>query len=134
MGLQCTGFDRAGTRPDPRLSPRAVIHRENYFRDLNERYLHVVLDRNPNPLGMYVRIMRAYACKDASVLSSRAARVVSEALSAYSFEDMSAYERDHYQFQYIGEEVYEHFRKRVRKLDLLPIEIRKKKISLWEPA
>ena len=23
MGLQCTGFDLAGTRPDPRLSPRA---------------------------------------------------------------------------------------------------------------
>ena len=24
MGLQCTGFHRAGTRPDPRLSPQAV--------------------------------------------------------------------------------------------------------------
>ena len=110
-----------------------LIYRENYFKDLNERYLHVVFDRNPNPLGMYVRIMRAYACKDASVLSSGAARVVSEALSAYSFEDMSAYERDHYQFQYIGEDVYEHFRKCVRKLDLLPIEMGKKKISLWGP-
>ena len=66
-----------------------LIHAEGYFRDLNERYLHIVFDRNPNPLGMYVRVLRAYTCKDASVLSNRAARVLREALQKYSFEDLS---------------------------------------------
>ena len=27
MGVQCTGLDRAGAKPDPRLSPRAARHR-----------------------------------------------------------------------------------------------------------
>ena len=113
-----------------RLKGCKLIHGENYFKDLNERYLHVVYERNPNPLGMYVRIMRAYACKDASVLSGTAARVLSDALKVYSFEDMRTYERNHYQFNYIVESVYEHFRKRVGNPGLLPIELRKTRASL----
>ena len=107
-----------------------LIHRENYFEDLNDRYLHVVYERNPNPLGMYVRIMRAYACKDASELSSTAARVLSDALEVYSFEDMRVYERNHYQVQYIVESVYEHLRKRVREPNLLPIALGGPKAAL----
>ena len=107
-----------------------LIHGENYFTDLNKRYLHVVFDKNPNPLGMYVRIMRAYACRHASVLSGRAARVLNEALSVYSLEDMSTYEREHYLYRYIVEDVYEHFKERVRKPDLLPVELRKTRTLL----
>ena len=110
-----------------------LIHRENYFRELNDRYLHVINDKNPNPLGMYVRILRAYACKDASVLSSTTAQVLRGALQAYSFEDMSRYEREHYRVQYIGEHIYGHFREGVRSANLLPVELakRNRNLSFW---
>lgn len=104
-----------------RLDGCRLIHAQDYFKDLNERYLHVVFERNPNPLGMYVRILRAYACKEASVLSSRATQVLSDALKVYSFDDLSNYEKAHCEVNYIDETVYELFRKGVRAPDLLPV-------------
>ncbi len=112
------------------LNERRLIHERNYLRDLNDRYLHVVYEENPNPLGMYVRIMRAYACKEASMLSNTAARVLNDALKSYSFEDINMYERNHYEFQYIAREVYEHFVRHVHRPDLLPVQLRKGAPSL----
>ena len=116
-----------------RLEGWELVYRENYFRDLNDRYLHVVFDKNPNPLGMYVRILRAYACKDASVLSGRTTRVLREALQAYSLEEMSRYEREHYRVHYIGERVYWLFKEGVRNANLLPVELvkRNRNLSFW---
>ena len=116
-----------------RLEGGRLIHGENYFRDLNERYLDVVFDRNPNPLGMYVRILRAYACKEASELSCRAAQILSAALSVYSFEDVNDYERNHYRAEHIAENVYDLVKKGVAVPGLLPVELRKPKSSpsLW---
>ena len=113
-----------------RLDGHRLIHGKNYFRDLNERYLHVVLERNPNTLGMYVRIMRAYACKEAAVLSAKAAEVVSGGLKAHSFGDIQAYESGHYRVQYIGEDVYELFRTRLVNPGLGPVELREARESL----
>ena len=116
-----------------RLEGCKLIHGENYFRDLSDGYLDVINDNNPNPLGMHVRILRAYACKDAWVLSSRTAQVLRGALQAYSFEDMSRYEREHYRVQYIGERVYELCREGVRSANLLPVELvkRNRNLSFW---
>lgn len=110
-----------------------LIHAEGYFRDLNERYLHIVFDRNPNPLGMYVRVLRAYTCKDASVLSNRAARVLREALQKYSFEDLSDYEHAHYRAAHIGRKEYELFKEGIRKPSLLPVRLARPRgnLSLW---
>ena len=113
-----------------RLDGHRLIHGENYFRDLNKRYLHVVLERNPNPLGMYVRIMRAYACKEAAVLSGKAAEVVGRGLQMYSFADIRAYESGHYRIQYIGEGVYELFRRRLMNPGSRPVELRGARGSL----
>lgn len=111
-----------------------LLHGENYFRDLNEGYLDVVFCRNPNPLGMYVRILRAYACKDASVFSSRAVRVLSSALEVHSFEDVNAYERSHYRVSHIGEKLYDRLKARVKSPDLFPVELgrRRSNLSLWD--
>ena len=107
-----------------RLNGCRLIHGENYFKDINDRYLHVVFDKNPNPLSMYVRILRTYAYKDTAVLSSKAAWVLNAALRTYSFEDLSAYERVHYPVPYIRRAVYELFRDRVQNPDLLPVKVR----------
>ena len=101
-----------------------LIHGENYFKDINDRYLHTVFDKNPNPLSMYVRILRTYACKDAARLSGKAAWVLNTALRRYSFEVLSAYERGHYSVPYIGHAVYDLFRDRVEKPGLLTVELR----------
>ena len=93
----------------------------------------MVFDRNPNPLGMYVRILRAYACKEASELSCRTARILSVALNVYSFEDVSVYERNHYRVEHIAENVYDRVKKGVAAPGLLPVELRKpgSSLSLW---
>lgn len=111
-----------------------LIHGENYFRDLNERYLDVVFCENPNPLGMYVRILRTYACKDASVLSGKAARVLSTALAVHSFEEIRAYEGNHYRVNHIGKNVYDHLKAGVESPDLFPVELKKRRsnLALWE--
>ena len=79
----------------------------SYFKDLQSGRLDVVFDDNPNPLGMYVRLVRA--CIDWPVrhLSERARGVVAEAMRIYSFEDMKSYEETHYRRRYIKEPAYE---------------------------
>ena len=74
----------------------SVICDDGYFRDIAGGYLDVVLEVNPNPIGMYVRIMRAHAGGRVSRLSKRAADLLRRAMSVHSFEDFSSYERGHY--------------------------------------
>lgn len=117
-----------------KLEGCTLLHGEDYFKDLNEGYLDVIFDRNPNPLGMYVRILRAYACKEASIFSSRAAKVLSAALDVHSFEDVSAYERNHYRVNHIAKSVYDRLKARVKSPDLFPVELgrRRANFSLWD--
>ena len=115
------------------LRGQKLIYAGNYFEDLKERYLDVIHYRNPNPLGMYVRILRAYGLRDAAILSGKAVRVVNGALKTYSFGDVSAYEKNHYQFQYISKDVYNLFSERVQEPNLFPIRLREGTgLLLWE--
>ena len=74
----------------------SVICDDNYFRDIARGYLDVVLEVNPNPIGMYVRILRAHASGRVLRLSRRAADLLRQAMSVHSFEDFSSYESGHY--------------------------------------
>jgi len=76
---------------------RAFIHRKNYFEDINSRTLDVVLEENPNPLGMAVRVFRHLSSKDARKITPRAARYLARCAKTYGFEaihkaEMSSYE------------------------------------------
>ena len=93
-----------------RVDGGRLICKDNYFHDLRRRYLDVVLDKNPNTLGMYIRLVRAHAIKDASILSNRAAQVIREGLMAYSFEEMNCYETAHYSDAYISRETYNYLK------------------------
>ena len=88
-----------------------LICKDSYFDDLRRGYLDVVFDVNPNELGMYIRLFRAFASKDVSVLSQRAARVIGEGVLAHSFEEISDYERSHYFSSYISEETYDYLKR-----------------------
>ena len=117
-----------------KLEECRLLHGEDYFKDLHEGYLDVVFCRNPNPLGMYVRILRAYACKEASVFSGKAAKVLSTALEVHSFEDVSAYEKNHYRVNHIAKNVYDRLKAGVKSPDLFPVELGKQRsnFSLWD--
>ena len=93
-----------------RVDGGELICDDNYFSDLQQRYLDVVLEENPNALGMYIRLLRAYAIKDASILSNKAAQIIGEGLSAYSFEEMNDYEKAHYSGAYISKETYDYLK------------------------
>ena len=112
------------------LKKHKLIFKENYFGELDERYLDVVLDKNPNPLGMYVRIMRAYACKEKLELSNRetqlklsnqASQLMRKALKKHTFDEMSIYEKEHFQKSYIDKLTYDHINKHTQSTDLLPV-------------
>ena len=86
-----------------RLDRARVVCDDGYFRDIADGYLDVVLEANPNPLGMYVRIIRAHADGRVWRLSTRAVNLLRRAMSAHSFEDFSSYERRHYGHRLIEE-------------------------------
>lgn len=94
------------------IKKNKLFYKKNYFDDLNRRYLDVVLDSNPNPLGMYVRIIRTCICKDVSILSNRAFQLINEAITDYSFEDISLYERTHFPDSYVDRSAYDYFKNR----------------------
>lgn len=90
-----------------RLNGGPLMYKSSYFRDIRDGRLDIVFGDNPNPLGMYVRLVRA--CIDWPVrhLSAKAREVVADALRTYSFEDLRSYEEEHYRRRYIDELAYE---------------------------
>ena len=94
------------------IKKNKIFHKKYYFDDLNRRYLDVVLDDNPNRLGMYVRIIRTCICKDVYILSNRAFQLINEAITDYSFEEINSYERTHFQDSYVDRSTYDYFKNR----------------------
>lgn len=90
-----------------RLDGGPLVCKRRYFEDIQAGHLDVVLGKNANPLGMYVRLVRACIFWPVVSLSSRARAVVREAMETHSFEGLKAYEREHYRHRYIEERPYE---------------------------
>lgn len=86
-----------------RLNGGPLVHKPTYFKDVGSGYLDVVLPDNPNPLGMYVRLVRACIAWPVSCLSSKAITVFMEAAEQYSFQDLMSYEKHHHKRRYIEE-------------------------------
>ena len=87
-----------------------LVCREAYFEDLRRRYLDVVCEENPNALGMYVRLLKAYICKEASLLSVKAAETLAHGLEVYSLSDVNSYELEHYGRVFVSEADYAYLR------------------------
>ena len=90
-----------------RLDGGPLTCKSSYFKDIQNGLLDVIFGDNPNPLGMYVRLMRACVDWPVSHLSERAREVVADALRTYSFDDLKSYEQEHYRRRYIDELAYE---------------------------
>ncbi len=66
----------------------SFLCRPHYLRDINERLLDIVLDRNPNPLGMAVRVFRHLCIKDARKITISAAEYLARCTNKYSFNKL----------------------------------------------
>lgn len=71
---------------------RTFIYREGYLADLRSRLLDIVLEQNPNPLGMAVRVFRHLSVKDARQVTSSAAMYLANCTAQYRFDDIHSKE------------------------------------------
>ena len=86
---------------------KRIISSDGYFKDLSNHYLDVVLTKNPNMLGMYVRIIRYCAGKAARHVSPQVADLLKRAFEEFSFEELVDYEQDSFKDSYLRERSYE---------------------------
>lgn len=102
-----------------------IICKDDYFNDLSNYYLDVVLDKNPNMLGMYTRVMRYCAGKAAAKeVSPRVAQLLKQALEIYPKQTLLEYEERSFDDLYL-ERAYERLAEdeNLRQVDLFPKEM-----------
>lgn len=88
---------------------KKFISRKNYLSEIKERILDVVLEENPDKLGMAVRVFRHLCIKDARKVSRKAARYLASATAFYSYEELKEREIKSYRNSAIDFEVYRFF-------------------------
>jgi len=93
------------------------IYRQNYFEDIQKRLLDVVLDKNPNPLGMFVRVLRHLFLKDARKITERAIMYLVASTKLYSYEHVNKAEIASYGNSFIQYDLYKFFSQLGRSKD-----------------
>jgi len=88
---------------------RSFICRPFYFEQLRARILDIVLEENPNPLGMAVRVFRHLCLKDAKQLTKKAARYLADCTKKYDFSTIMRHELESYGNSVIAPAVYRLF-------------------------
>ncbi|GAB4199814.1 MAG: hypothetical protein Tsb002_35640 [Wenzhouxiangellaceae bacterium] len=88
---------------------KRFVHREDYFNELRSRKLDLVLEKNPNPLGVFIRILRFFVLKDVNVLTPSVFTYIVESMKAYSIEEVQRREMESFGKTYIDEPLYKYF-------------------------
>lgn len=89
---------------------KRIICNPNYFRQIRNRVMDIVLAENPNPLGAAVRAFRHLCLKDAKELTIRAARYLADAAHEYPDETIIKSEIDSYRDSIIDPAILGFFR------------------------
>lgn len=71
---------------------RTFVYRKNYLEEIKSRVLDIVLEKNPDPLGMAVRVLRHFCLKDARKITSSAIKYLANCTKTYSFDDIKSRE------------------------------------------
>lgn len=90
-------------------STKEFICKDNYLPFLQERILDLVLEENPNPLGMAVRVFRHIAMKDASKAGISVYKYLAEVTSRYTFNELKELELKSYGSNKIDYKYYRYF-------------------------
>jgi hypothetical protein len=88
---------------------RTFVHRKDYIDAITSRVLDIVLEENPNPLGMAVRVLRHLCLKDAREITRSAAKYLADCAKTYSFDDIKNAEIRSYGNSAIEPAVYRFF-------------------------
>jgi hypothetical protein len=88
---------------------KIFVYRQNYIETIRQRILDVVLQQNPNPLGMAVRVFRHLCLKDAMKITTSAATYLAECARAYSYHDLQSAELQSYGNSAIQAHIYRFF-------------------------
>lgn len=75
---------------------RRFICNESYLDDLRGRILDIVLEDNPNPLGMAVRVFRHISTKEARRIGRSAISYLERCTTTYSLDELKASELQSY--------------------------------------
>ncbi len=89
---------------------RRFLCSNDYLGLLRDRILDVVLEHNPNALGMAVRVFRHLSLKDARLISPRAAQYMARCTREYSYHQLVDSELNSYGDQFIEAGIYQLFR------------------------
>jgi len=89
---------------------KQFIYRKGYFEEIKSRALDIVLENNPNPKGMAVRVFRHLCHKDARKITARAAEYLAAITKRYSFCALHCAEVKSYRRPIIDENVYKFFK------------------------
>jgi predicted nucleotidyltransferase len=90
---------------------KKFICQNSYLYDIQERALDVILEENPNPLGMAVRVFRHLCLKDAAKITPTAAGYLSRCAIKYPLVELIASEKQSYGDSVIKHDIYEFFEK-----------------------
>ncbi len=85
------------------------ICKKNYIEELNGRLLNVVLEKNPNPKGMAVRVFRHLCLKDAKKISEKAAEYLSGCTIQFEYSELIESEKKSYGNSVIEYAIYRLF-------------------------
>jgi hypothetical protein len=85
------------------------IYRPAYLDELRTRALDIVLEANPNPLGMTVRVFRHLCSKDAKRISRAAAKFLADSTLGHSYDEIRREEIRSYGNSLIEPAMYELF-------------------------
>ncbi len=88
---------------------RTFVARDSYLDDIRSRTLDIVLTRNPDPLGMAVRVFRQFCLKAAKAITDRAICYMSDATERFPLAELIERELASYQNSVIRPDVYRFF-------------------------
>lgn len=104
------------------------IYRDGYLDELSSRVLDIVLEQNPNPIGMAVRVFRHLCTKDARGITPAVVDYLSNCTDNYSFIEIKTSEFSSYGNSVIEPAIYKFFAK-LKKYEALEMRARFKTAS-----
>ena len=88
---------------------RAFVFKDRYLNEIQERLLDIVLEQNPDPIGMAVRVFRHLCLKDAKSVTEKALEYLADCTSAYTLADLATREIRSYGKSIIEPAMYRYF-------------------------
>jgi len=98
-------------------STKSFIYKPDYFKNIHERIMDIVLETNPNPLGMLTRVLRHILLKDAQYITYETISYLSKTTKSYTFNEIHTYERNSYPYCIIDSYTFDIFAQRALELD-----------------